>query len=230
MRQVIANKVKSALCNPDAVDAERKAMFDDTYSYAKRSVHPESHPPDQRVKAYKRPTLDKKLHEKVQEVKEYDARLMLKREEKRLAGEKSGLLTAQLGSVYDIPLSMQQSVDVTAQSTSTAPQSTLNPSASQRNFMPSGSMSGSMTGGKYLDRPMSRAGAGFSRRNHKLEGRSNYFSYVPDPSKANIAERKLERVWFYHKNKELADKRANEEAAAFIKERGGARGRMESEI
>ena len=94
MRQVIANKVKSALCNPDAVDAERKAMFDDTYSYAKRSVHPESHPPDLRVKAYKRPTLDKKLHEKVQEVKEYDARLMLKREEKRIAGEKSGLLTA----------------------------------------------------------------------------------------------------------------------------------------
>lgn len=65
MRHVIANKVKSALCNPDAVQAERKAMFDDTYSYAKRSVHPESHPPDQRVKAYKRPTLDKKLQEKV---------------------------------------------------------------------------------------------------------------------------------------------------------------------
>ena len=77
---------------------------------------------------------------------------------------------------------------------------------------------------------MSTAGAGVSRRNHKLEGRSNYFSYVPDPSKANIAERKLERVWFYHKNKELADKRANEEAAAFIKEWGGARGRMEAEI
>ena len=37
-------------------------------------------------------------------------------------------------------------------------------------------------------------------------------------------------LWFYHKNKELADKRANEEAAAFIKEWGGARGRMEAEI
>lgn len=37
-------------------------------------------------------------------------------------------------------------------------------------------------------------------------------------------------MWFYHKNKQLQDKRVNEETLAFLREWRIARGRMETEI
>jgi hypothetical protein len=40
----------------------------------------------------------------------------------------------------------------------------------------------------------------------------------------------LEKFWFDFKNKELADKRREEEAKETMKEWGQARGRMESEM
>ena len=40
----------------------------------------------------------------------------------------------------------------------------------------------------------------------------------------------MEKYWFDSKNKELADKRGEEEAKQMMKEWGNARGRMESEI
>lgn len=43
-------------------------------------------------------------------------------------------------------------------------------------------------------------------------------------------EQKLEQFWFDEKNKELADKRREEEALQTMKDWGIARGRMETEI
>ena len=43
-------------------------------------------------------------------------------------------------------------------------------------------------------------------------------------------EQELEKFWFDHKNKELADKRRDEEAKETMKQWGIARGRLESEI
>lgn len=40
----------------------------------------------------------------------------------------------------------------------------------------------------------------------------------------------MEQVWFHHKNKQLADKRRDEETAAYLRDWSQARGRMESEI
>lgn len=45
-----------------------------------------------------------------------------------------------------------------------------------------------------------------------------------------MKEQKLEQVWFLHKNKVLADKRRDEETAAYVREWSQARGRMEAEI
>ena len=62
---------------------------------------------------------------------------------------------------------------------------------------------------------------------NKFEGKSSYFSYYPT---TDLKEQKLEQVWFHHKNKQLADKRCNEETAAYLREWAQARGRMEAEI
>jgi len=45
-----------------------------------------------------------------------------------------------------------------------------------------------------------------------------------------LKEQKLETVWWEHKNKVLADKRRDEETAAYLREWQQARGRMEAEI
>ena len=43
---------------------------------------------------------------------------------------------------------------------------------------------------------------------NKFEGRSNYQHYYPT---GHATEQKLEQMWFYAKNKQLADKRRDEE-------------------
>lgn len=58
----------------------------------------------------------------------------------------------------------------------------------------------------YLDRPTTV---------NKFEGRSSYFSYYPTNE---LYEQRLETVWFHHKNKQLADKRRDEETAAYLRE------------
>lgn len=65
------------------------------------------------------------------------------------------------------------------------------------------------------------------RKENRFEGRSNYQFYYPT---GETFEQDLEKYWFDSKNKELADKRREEEAKQTMKEWGNARGRMESEI
>ena len=45
-----------------------------------------------------------------------------------------------------------------------------------------------------------------------------------------MSETRLEKVWFYHKNKQLQDKRRDEETLAFLREWRIAKGRMDAEI
>lgn len=62
---------------------------------------------------------------------------------------------------------------------------------------------------------------------NRFEGRSSYQFYYPT---GETHEQELEKIWFEAKNKELADKRRDEEALETMKDWGMARGRMESEI
>ena len=64
-------------------------------------------------------------------------------------------------------------------------------------------------------------------KENRFEGRSNYQFYYPT---GETFEQELEQFWYKYKNKELADKRREEEAQHTMKEWGNARGRMESEI
>ena len=64
-------------------------------------------------------------------------------------------------------------------------------------------------------------------KENRFEGKSNYQFYYPT---GETYEQELEKFWFDEKNKELADKRRDEEAREIMKEWGLAHGRMESEI
>lgn len=50
---------------------------------------------------------------------------------------------------------------------------------------------------------------------NKFEGRSNYFMYHPTN---DLKEQQLEAVWWEHKNRQLAEKRRDEETAAYLRE------------
>lgn len=65
------------------------------------------------------------------------------------------------------------------------------------------------------------------RKENRFEGRSNYQFYYPT---GETFEQEMEKYWFDSQNKELADKRREEEAKQMMKDWGNARGRMESEI
>lgn len=62
---------------------------------------------------------------------------------------------------------------------------------------------------------------------NNFAGKSGFFSYYPS---TELAEQRLAQMWFYHKNKQLQDKRRDEETLAMIREWRIARGRMEAEI
>lgn len=64
-------------------------------------------------------------------------------------------------------------------------------------------------------------------RENRFEGKSNYQFYYPT---GETFEQELEQFWFEAKNKELMDKRRDEEHQQTMKEWGQARGRMEAEI
>lgn len=64
-------------------------------------------------------------------------------------------------------------------------------------------------------------------KENRFEGRSNYQFYYPT---GLTHEQELEQFWFDEKNKELADKRREEEAKQTLVDWGQARGRMEAEI
>lgn len=65
------------------------------------------------------------------------------------------------------------------------------------------------------------------RQENRFEGRSSYQFYYPT---GEMHEQELEQVWLDARNKELADKRRDEEAKQIMKEWSQARGRMEAEI
>ncbi len=46
----------------------------------------------------------------------------------------------------------------------------------------------------------------------------------------NVTEQRLEKMWYQHKNKELTDKRRDEELKQTVKEWSDAKARIEMEI
>ena len=77
-------------------------MFDDNgYDNPQRSVHPSIQPADIRIQNYQVKGFGKKFQQAVAKVKADDARLM--QQKKNDTAEKKGLLTANLGSIYDVP-------------------------------------------------------------------------------------------------------------------------------
>ena len=64
-------------------------------------------------------------------------------------------------------------------------------------------------------------------KENRFEGRSSYQHYYPT---GHTHEQELDKYWFDAKNKELADKRRDEEAKQTMKTWGQARGRMEAEM
>ena len=92
MREVIKQKVWSALCNEESVSADNKKMFDDTEYEAQRTAHPSIQPADVRIQNYQVKSFGKKFQQAVQSVKQRDAQLM--EYKKADTATKKGLLTA----------------------------------------------------------------------------------------------------------------------------------------
>lgn len=135
-------------------------------------------------------------------------------------------MTAQLGSIYDVPLTQSHDVASTAASmrATTAAGTSVRFSDTVGNFS-------QQEGATY--RPEFKSFYTNAEQEvkyttaNKFEGKSSYYSYFPT---TDIKEQELEQIWFHHKNKQLADKRRDEETAAYLREWAQARGRMEAEI
>ena len=65
------------------------------------------------------------------------------------------------------------------------------------------------------------------RTMNRFEGRSNFFNYYPTD---DMQEQKIEKAWFENQNRQIADKRRNEEMKQTVKQWSDARSRMEEEI
>lgn len=62
---------------------------------------------------------------------------------------------------------------------------------------------------------------------NRFEGRSNYQNYYPTD---DMTEQKIEKMWYHYQNKQLADKRRDEELKLTLKEWSDARARVETEL
>lgn len=62
---------------------------------------------------------------------------------------------------------------------------------------------------------------------NRFEGRSNYNHYYPSDS---LQEQKMEKLWQEARNKQLAEKRRNEETQKMVREWSSAKSRLEVEI
>ena len=132
-------------------------------------------------------------------------------------------MTAQLGSVYDVPISITDShADIMSSSTKAG--SSVKFSEMNNQF--------SQTEGATF-KPAFKSFYTNSEQEvkytsvNRFEGRSNYYMYHPTN---DLKEQQLEKVWWEHKNQQLAEKRRDEETAAYLREWCQARGRMEAEI
>ena len=113
MSAVIKQKVRSALCDVDKVDAYNKAMYHGTrvvydkdskeieVESAARTHHGDIQPSAIRIQGYKHKSFGKKITDAVDAVKKKDHELTVLSKTKE---GNHGLMTAQLGSVYDIPI------------------------------------------------------------------------------------------------------------------------------
>ena len=193
----------------DVEDSEEEVIRE-----ARRTHHPEIQPADVRLQNYQVKGFGRKFQQATTGVKTRDAELMeIKKSE---TGSNKGLLTAQLGSVYDVPDRLLQSEAETKAGTTVYTEST-NKFAQEEGAVLKVPFKTFYTTGEDVR---------FDTVN-KFEGKSGYFSYYPT---GQIHEQRLEHYWFAHANKKLADKRRNEETQQFLKQWAGARGRMEAEI
>ena len=85
-------------------------MFDDTEYEAQRSQNPGIEPAEIRLKNYQIKSFGSRYDQAVTNVKARDAQLMLQR--KLDPDKRKGLLTAQLGSCYDVPEHLQSQTSV----------------------------------------------------------------------------------------------------------------------
>lgn len=112
MSAVIKQKVRSALCDVDKVDAYNKAMYKGTrvvynkdakeieVESAARTHHGDIQPSAVRIQGYKHKTFGRKITDAIDEVKRKDHELTVMAKTKN----QHGLMTAQLGSIYDVPI------------------------------------------------------------------------------------------------------------------------------
>lgn len=134
-----------------------------------------------------------------------------------------GLMTAQLGSIYDVPLSQSQDASSSVAGSTQA--------GSSVRFSDTVGTFTQTEGATY--RPAFKTFYTNSEQEvkytttNKFEGVSSFFSYFPTNE---LKEQKLEQFWFHHQNKKLADKRRDEETVAYLRQWSQARGRMEAEI
>ena len=196
-------------------DLEEMVMVDDP-NQAKRTHHPEIQPAATRIQTYKHKQFGQKYKDAVEQIKRKDHELSVMKKR----NTEHGLMTAQLGSVYDVPINVNES----QASESTKAGSSVRFSDMSRDF--------SQTEGATF-KPAFKSFYTNAEQEvkytsiNKFEGRSNYFMYHPTN---DLKEQKLEAIWFEHKNKQLGDKRRDEETAAYLREWCQARGRMEAEI
>ena len=173
-----------------------------------------------RIQNYKHKTFGKKFDAAVEQVKKRDHDLSIMKK----TNAEHGLMTAQLGSIYDVPLTQSQQQLGAPSEASTKAGTSVRFSDTAGDFS-------QVEGAKYKPAfktffTNSEQEVKFTTVN-KFEGTSSYFSYFPTDE---LKEQKLEQFWWHHQNKKLADKRANEEMAAYVREWAQARGRMEAEI
>lgn len=121
MKQIIRHKVHSALCNEESVEIFNKAMYEgkiaqydadleenvlvDDPSQAQRTHHPEIQPAAIRIQTYKHKQFGQKYKDAVDEIKRKDHQLSVMKKR----NSQHGLMTAQLGSVYDVPINVNES-------------------------------------------------------------------------------------------------------------------------
>ena len=124
-----------------------------------------------------------------------------------------GLMTAQLGSIYDVPVSHSTEVASTAAGSSTAA------GASSVKFSDTTGAFGQTEGATFKP-PFKTFYTNADQEvkyttTNKFEGGSNFYSYFPT---TDLKEQRLEQIWWQHKNKQLADKRRDEETEAHLRE------------
>lgn len=201
MRAIIKQKVHSALCNEDSVDQFNKAMFEgkrvkydkhmeelvtvEDPRYAQRTQHNDIPPATSRIQQYKHKTFGNKYKDAVEAVKTKDHSLSVMKKQKN----EHGLMTAQLGSIYDVPMTAATSESMQMQSTH------------------AGSVRFSETTGVFSQSEGATFKPAFKTfytnseqpvkytTINKFEGKSSYFSYYPTNE---LYEQKLEQVWFHH--------------------------------